>query len=108
MPKLITLNELKEGMELAVPVRNKFSQVLLAENVKLEERHKKILNLWGINSIYIKDTEEEAEIKFSDEEIAAARELLKNRIRWNCRNYCEEDIFNVALEVLLKKTSRVK
>jgi len=108
MPKLITVQELKEGMELAVPVRNKFSQVLLAENIKLEERHKNILNLWGVKSIYVKDTEEEAEIKFSDEEIADARDLLKRRIRWDSRNPCEEDIFNVALEVLLKKQSKDK
>ena len=28
MPKSITVEEIKEGIELAIPIRNKFSQVL--------------------------------------------------------------------------------
>jgi hypothetical protein len=48
MPKSITVEEIKEGMELAIPIRNKFSQVLLAEGIKLEGRHKNILSFWGM------------------------------------------------------------
>jgi hypothetical protein len=105
MPKLITINDLQEGMELAVPVRNKFSQVLLAENIKLEDRHKNILLLWGIQSIYVKETENESEIKFNEAEILQAKNKLKDRIKWNFRNYSEEEIYNLALnEILNNKT----
>jgi hypothetical protein len=103
MPKLITVNDIKEGMELAVPVRNKFSQVLLAEDVKLEERHIKILSLWGIQSIYIKDTEEEQEVLYDESVILKAKEELKRRLRWNFRNPSEEEIYNLALNELLTK-----
>jgi len=105
MPKLITINDLQEGMELAVPVRNKFSQVLLAENIKLEDRHKNILLLWGIQSIYVKETENDAEVKFNEAEILEAKNKLKDRIKWNFRNFSEEEIYNLALnEILNNKT----
>jgi len=103
MQKLITINDIKEGMELAVPVRNKFSQVLLAEDIKLEERHINILSLWGIQNIYVKDTEEEKELQFDEAEILNAKELLKKRLKWNFRNYCEEEIYDLALNELLTK-----
>jgi|WetSurMetagenome_2_1015567.scaffolds.fasta_scaffold459238_2 hypothetical protein len=103
MPKLITINDIKEGMELAVPVRNKFSQVLLAEDIKLEERHIKILSLWGIQSIYIKDTEEEKEVQYDESVILKAKEELKKRLTWNFRNPSEEEIYNLALNELLVK-----
>lgn len=106
MPKLISIKDIKEGMELAVPVRNKFSQVLLAEDIKLEERHINILSLWGIQDIYIKDTEEEKEVQFDETEILKAKEQLKKRLKWNFRNSCEEEIYNLALNELL--TNKMK
>jgi hypothetical protein len=103
MPKLITIRELKEGMELAVPVRNKFSQVLLTENTKLEKAHMKILQLWGIKSVYVRDSEDENEIQFDEAEIEEARKQLKKRLKWEFRNSFEEEIYNAALAAQLKK-----
>lgn len=103
MPKLITIRELKEGMELAVPVRNKFSQVLLTENTKLEESHRKILLLWGIQNIYVKNAEEEKELKFDNADIEKAKEQLKKILKWDFRNSFEEEIYNAALMEQVKK-----
>ena len=106
MPKIVFINELKEGMELATPVKNKFGQVMLAENIKLEERHKNILLLWGIQSVFVKDNEEEVEQLFDDNAVSIAKELLTKRLKWNFRNYNEEEIYNLALSELLKKNMK--
>jgi hypothetical protein len=104
MQKFITVKEIKEGMELAVPVRNKFNQVLLAEDIKLEERHKNILLFWGVQGIYVKDSEGKTESQYDEAEILIAKDELKKRLKWNFRNFNEEEIYNLALsELLLKK-----
>jgi hypothetical protein len=106
MPKIVFIDELKEGMELATPVKNKFGQVMLAENIKLEERHKNILMLWGIQSVYVKDSEEESEQLFDEDAVSNAKDQLKKRLTWNFRNFNEEEIYNLALSELLKKNMK--
>ena len=103
MPKIVFINEIKDGMELAIPVKNKFGQIMLAENTKLEERHKNILLLWGIQSVSVKDNEEESEVQFDDATVSKAKDQLKKRLKWNFRNVNEEEIYNLALGELLKK-----
>jgi len=103
MPKIVFINEIKDGMELSIPVKNKFGQIMLAENTKLEERHKNILLLWGIQSVSVRDNEEESELQFDDAAISKAKDQLKKRLKWNFRNVNEEEIYNLALGELLKK-----
>ncbi len=102
MPKAITLKEFKEGLELAQPIKNKFGQVLIPEDVKLEDRHKKILLTWGINEIIIKD-EVETILQVNEAILSEAKNKLKARMKWNARNQNEEELYNLALDELVKK-----
>ncbi len=105
MPKIIEIKNLKEGMVLAVPVKNKFGQLLIPEGTNLEERHKTILLTWGIQSVTINDSDAKEEIQYDEEIIALVKTKLHERFKWEYRNQNEEEIYNLALEELLKKTT---
>ena len=109
MAKLIDTNDLKEGMKLAVSVKNKYGQVLIAEGIKLEERHKLILLTWGIQNFYIREDSSEEKVQYDDAAISNAKELIKKRISWLPRNYCEEEIYNLTFnEILAAKNNQLK
>ncbi len=90
-------------MELSSPVKNKFGQILIAEGSKLEERHRTILLTWGIQNIYVNETDDKMEAQYDEKVLNNARELIKARINWEYRNYSEEELYNLALDELLKK-----
>ena len=104
MPKLITVEDIKEGMELALPLKNKFGQVLLSANLRLEDKHQKILKIWGIESLYIKDENSVSEeFNYDEEAKAKAVQMLTHRIKWHPLNYNEEDLYEMALHTILEK-----
>ena len=104
MAKLISIDELKEGMELELPVKNKFGQTLLSANLKLEEKHKSIFKMWGIETFYIKEngvTDEEN--KYNEEQRIEAAEMLGRRINWIPQNTIERDLYELGLQEILEK-----
>lgn len=106
MPKLVVLEEIKEGMELALPIKNKFGQVLLSADVRLENKHKKILKTWGVTGIYIKeDNIETNEAEYDDKAVSEAAQILSRRLKWKPTNFNEEDLYNMALRQILEKNN---
>ena len=104
MPTLITIDNLKAGMILAVPIKNKFGQLLLPAETNLEDKHKKILTTWGITSIYIStDGPEDSIPQFDITAFPDAKEKLEQRMKWNPRNAVEEDLLEIALKKLIEK-----
>ena len=103
MQKLINVQDFKDGMEVAVTIKNKFGQILIKEGSKLEERHRTVLLTWGIQNFYISENEEKIESCYNETAINNAKEIIKTRLSWDYRNYSEEELYNLALEELLKK-----
>ena len=104
MPKLIVLEEIKEGMELALPLKNKFGQILLSADVRLENKHKKILKMWGVTAVYIKENNNEyKDIDYSEQTKGEAAKLLGLRLKWTPKNQNEEDLYEMALRNILEK-----
>ena len=104
MAKFIEVSELKEGMELEFPVKNKFGQTLLAANIRLEEKHKLILKTWGIDFLYVKDEGNNSnEFNYDAETKSAAEESLNKRIKWIPQNLNELDLYEMALQAVLEK-----
>ncbi len=104
MAKLITLDELKEGMELELPVKNKFGQTLLSANFKLEEKHKSLFKMWGIESFYIKDIGTDDDIiKYDEERKEEASKMLHQRMKWIPQNSNERDLYEMALQGVLER-----
>ncbi len=104
MPVLILQEDIKEGMELALPAKNKFGQVLLPAGAIVENKHKRIFKIWGISTIYVK--EDNIEIKnfeYNQNTVNEAANILGKRLTWKPKNFNEEDLYNMALQHLLEK-----
>ena len=104
MSRLIGIDEISGGMELAVPVKNKFGQILLSVDTKLEDKHKKLLKMWGVQSLYVKsDGNSEEEIQYDEKTTLEAEALLQKRFLWKPRNAIEEELYQMALGVTLEQ-----
>jgi len=94
----VQLEDFQVGMELAVPVKNSYNQVLLPANIVLEEKHQKILQTWGITEIrIIEKAGTAAQIKEAEE---FYKGKLGARLNWSPRNSHEEELLNVAASYL--------
>jgi hypothetical protein len=105
MNKQILLEQLEEGMELAQPVKNKLGQLLLPVDIKIEEKHKRLLKTWGVSSLFIKDDgkSETVETGIDEETLNKAKLLLEQRMTWKPRNSNEEELYETALGNILEK-----
>lgn len=105
MARLITLEEIEDGMVLSSPAKNKFGQVLLGAGLSLTQKHKGMLKTWGVTMLQIVDDAEiEAEKSFSEAMRDDAAQKLRDRFRWSPENDYEKDLFDMALKSLLEKS----
>ncbi|MCX6170287.1 MAG: hypothetical protein NTX65_13150 [Ignavibacteriales bacterium] len=103
MSKSIPVEMIEDGMELAEPIKNKYGQIMLAENAKLESKQKKMLKVWGISSVIIVADDEPFEHKAYDPEIIEKAKIkLSEKILWQPGNQFEEEIYQLALERILE------
>lgn len=100
----ITIDRIKEGMQLSENISNKFGQLLLPANTRLEKKHIKLLKTWGIQSIQVQD-EEDASCVWKEEKefLIKAKAALEKRIKWKPRNPIEETIQEIALIKSIEK-----
>ena len=103
MQKLILIDDMEEGMILASSIKNKFGQVLLGAESRLELKHKNLFRTWGIESIYVISDEGDALDGINESILREAEELLAKRVRWNPKNENEEDLLNMGKERIIEK-----
>lgn len=97
MGKIITIDEIQEGMILDEPVLNSFGQTLLNKGASLSQKHKIVFQTWNIKSLKIKSDEEDSENEFSPEQLELSEKNLKIRLNWQPRNLVEKDLYNSAI-----------
>ncbi|MBU1100265.1 MAG: hypothetical protein KKA84_07650 [Bacteroidetes bacterium] len=102
MNKTILLDDFEEGMELAVPLKNKFGQVLLGANVKLEKKHKNLFRTWGIETLVIV-SDDEGEEPIDESLMAEAETILAKKIYWTPKNKFEENLIQMGMDNILDK-----
>jgi hypothetical protein len=98
--KIINLNEITNGMQLAEPVINNFGQILMTKGTSLAERHIKLLKTWNISRVSIVDdieTEPQDVTGYGEDIQEMARKILATRLIWIPRNEAEQDLYNMAL-----------
>lgn len=104
MAQLVNIDELKDGQELAAPIKNKFGQVLLSSNTVLLAKHKKLLQMWGVLSVYIKEDDySDDNIHYDGTKLDEAKEILKKCLLWSPRNQVEKEIVDLALYSVLEE-----
>lgn len=102
MNKTILLDDFEEGMELAVPLKNKFGQILLRANVKLEKKHKNLFRTWGIETLVIV-SDEDGDDAIDEALIAEAKQILSKKIAWTPKNNYEENLVQMCLDHITEK-----
>ncbi|HRK59924.1 MAG TPA: hypothetical protein PLI74_09795 [Candidatus Kapabacteria bacterium] len=104
MARVISCDEIEQGMILAQPILNKFGQILLPANVELQKKHSQLLKTWGITSVTIKGEEgDDKEIEISEEMRLLIEENLKNKILWQPINAYEKEVYQLAFLSEAKK-----
>lgn len=109
MSVLISLDQLKEGMVLQAPAKNKYGQVLLAEGAVLQPQHKRLLSMWGITMVLVHDPNDtKKELVFDQSVLGQAAEALEKRITWQPETPMEKDLLEMAARGVLKKMTQVE
>lgn len=101
MKKIINLDEIKSGMQLAEKILNKYGHILLGENLIVEEKHIGVLKTWGIKTVAI--VEADNTIAITEADILNAKEILTQKLHWVPRNETEQDLINMAVENIIYK-----
>lgn len=104
MTSVLTIDQLKEGMEVAIPVKNKVGQILLPANLILENKHIRMLHTWGISTIsVVSNLDEPGNSKYDAGQIENARNELNKRILWKPELPFEEELYEMGLFIILER-----
>lgn len=109
MSKVISVDEIQDGMIIAEPIVNRYGQVLLASGVVLSQQHATFLKTWNVRTIKVTaGAEEEETSEISEEMRQQILESIAQRTSWKPRIPIEEDLFKVAVFHLAKTMSYSK
>lgn len=91
-------------METSTAVLNKFGQILLGANIKIEDHHLNILKTWGIITIevHVNESGDEQSIQ-NIEKLNSIKETLLANTGWLPRIPQEEDLFEMAAQQIFEK-----
>lgn len=98
MAKVINIEKIEAGMNLAEPVLNKHGQILLPKGAEIKDNHKRILKSWNINYITIVELEDALDyIEVSPEIYKIAEKDLKQYLTWEPKNEMEIDLYKACV-----------
>jgi hypothetical protein len=96
MARIISIQEVVNGMILSEPVFNLSGQTLLSSGMSLTEKHVKVLKTWNITSLSIQDDNNNDDNLINPEILKLAKEKVAKRLDWIPRNPIEIDLINTA------------
>ena len=99
MQQIIQIEKIEDGMVLAEPVLNQFSQVLLPSGTILTTFHTKILQKWNINYVFICKETKEDEPSIPQELIEECKDLINSKLLWTPSIPIELDLVNIAVTI---------
>ncbi len=101
--RIIPIEKIEDGMILADPILNQFSQILIPAGTVLSDFHKKILVRWNISFVNIYSNEDDVDIEIDDDIILEATNYILNKLLWTPSNEFENDMVFVASKHIAKK-----
>ncbi len=104
MDKIVSIVELKEGMIISQPVKNRFGQMIIAPDQKIEAKHLNILKIWGIHSVSVEgESDKEYDPLLDEEKRNEAEKILQKRFYWSPENPFENELYEIALMKVIQK-----
>ncbi|MBM2813582.1 MAG: hypothetical protein HW421_344 [Ignavibacteria bacterium] len=97
MSKVISTEDIQDGMVLAEPLINNFGQTLLPAGITLGTKHVKTLKTWNIFTVSVKGDDNDEETEISEEMKGIAEEIFSKRISWKPKNLLESDLYMLGI-----------
>ncbi len=101
----VSIEDLKPGMILAQPVRNRQGVLLLEAGAKISKKNIRIFKSWGVIEITIKGDPAEAEGRTADTEIMV-KESIERQLQEKFSDVLDDpvmvEIFNAAAKQLMR------
>lgn len=94
------VDEIKVGDVTASPITNAHGAVLIGADVALDERHLRLLRMWGIDRVAVrgdKGDKDESDVA-REAALAAAEEAVKARFGPSLNNVVMAEILRAAVE----------
>lgn len=96
MAKVISIEDIQDGMVLAEDLTNEYGQILFPASIELKRKHIKILMTWHITSIIINT--DSLEVQDIPEEILnKAATILYGRLDWKPTHTMEKQLLQACL-----------
>lgn len=99
MNRTIPVEMIEDGMILANPVLNQFSQVLIPAGTILTNFHKNILQRWDIGFVQVTSEEDTLPNDIPQEVLMQFQNKLKERLLWTPELEIENDLFEAATNI---------
>jgi hypothetical protein len=107
MAKVISIDNIEDGMILQEPVVNNYGQTLIGAGATLSAKHKNTFKTWSILTVIIQsDESEENNSPISEELMELARVRLMERMKWEPRNQFENELIDMGVYHLARQMSR--
>lgn len=99
MSRIITTEEIENGMVLKEPILNASGGVLLGSGVTLNEKHKKYFKMWGISSLTIQsdDINDDNNTEIDEATYNKSKEEFLKRFNWEPSNNIEEELVEMGI-----------
>ena len=97
MYKILTTDELEEGMVLHETAKDNFGHFLFPIGTLLTSNVIETLKKWFSGSIIVKTANEVEVTDFTEEQISNSKEKILNRMNWEPENNFELEIFQMAV-----------
>lgn len=101
--RIIYSSDISAGMELAESVKNLYGQMLLSSGTILTENHTVLFKTWGIQAVAINSEEPGVPADLTSALDFETMTVLKKRMNWTPMNDQEMDLFNLAVQTILKQ-----
>lgn len=108
MNRTIPVEMIEDGMILANPVLNQFSQVLIPAGTSLTNFHKNILQRWDIGFVQVTSEEDLLPNEIPQEILMQSQNKLQGKLLWTPELEIENDLFEAASKVIALSSIKAK
>lgn len=98
MAKNINIDEIEGELIIAETIYNKYNQMIVKCDTKIDSKVVRILKMWGVESVFVYDEEEFVdESSKKEKELESIKESVLSKLNWKNLNKDEEFIVDLVV-----------
>ena len=104
MAKSINIDEIEDELIIAETIYNKYNQMIVKCDTKIDSKVVRILKMWGVESVLVYDKEEFIDDSSKKEkELELLKESVLSKLNWKNLNMDEQFIVELVVNYKLSK-----